>query len=78
MGLAGVVQAEVTRFDGRPVNGFGRENAVPITGDSLDHPVLWQARGETYSLDRLPPEVRDQPVRLRFWLRQARVFALRR
>lgn len=76
-GPAGMIRAEVADFDGRVVEGFERENAVPIAGDSLDHRVAWRAAGETCTLDQLPPELRDQPVRLRFWLHQARVFALR-
>lgn len=73
----GVIRAEIADFDGAVVEGFERENAVPVTGDSLDHPVTWQRAGETYTLNRLPPELRDRPVRLRFWLHQARIFALR-
>ncbi len=75
--IAGQVEAEAVDFDGKPIDGFGRKDAVPVVGDSLDHDVLWRKSGESYDLGALPADLRDKPVRLRFWMRQARIFALR-
>ncbi|MAG35096.1 MAG: hypothetical protein CL878_02450 [Dehalococcoidia bacterium] len=75
--VAGRIEAEVAGFDGEVIPGFERQSAVPLTGDELNHDLLWQSEGQTYTLDQLPPRLRDQPIRLRLWLRQARVHALR-
>ena len=73
----GVIEAEVTSFDGfSVVEGFSRADSVKITGDSLEREVLWQRDGKTYSLEALPAELRDKAVRLRLWIRQGRIFAL--
>ena len=74
---AGVIEAELATFDGYSVvKGFSRSDAVPITGDALEHKVLWQRDGKTYSLDALPEKYEGKAVRLRLWIRQAKVHAL--
>ena len=74
---SGAIEAEVATFDGfSVVEGFARTDSVKITGDSLEHEVLWQRDGKTYSLDALPKELQGKAVRLRFWIRQGRIFAL--
>ena len=77
VGIAGTIQAEVSTFDGMPIEGFERENSVPIVGNSLDHKILWKRDGNEVSLDALPAELRDKPVRLRIWARQSHIFSLR-
>lgn len=75
---SGTIQAEIATFDGFSViDGFSRSQSVEITGDSLKHELLWRHGNEIYSLDALPPEFQDKPVRLRLWISQADVFALR-
>ena len=74
---SGEIRAEVARFDGYAVvDGFSKDNAVPMTGDSLDHKILWQRDGKTYSLEALPEQYQGKAVRLRLWIKQARVYAL--
>ena len=74
---SGAIEVEVATFDGfSVVEGFARTDSVKIAGDSLQHEVLWQRDGKTYSLDALPGELQGKAVRLRFWIRQGRIFAL--
>jgi hypothetical protein len=75
---SGAIEAEIASFDGSSiVEGLARSDSVKITGDSLDHKILWQRDGKTYSLDALPDELKHKPIRLRLWIRQGKVFALR-
>jgi hypothetical protein len=64
----GSVRVEVLDADGYRVRGFTREEAIPITGDDLRHPVRWRER-----------EVTDLPAgeyMLRLHLDQADVYAM--
>ena len=72
----GTIRAEVVTFDGKAIEGFSKDDAVPIDGDSLDHPLEWTSDGNRYNLAKLPSQVKD-PVRLRLWMHNAKVFALR-
>lgn len=74
---AGQIRAELADFNGVTIKGFEHKKSVIITGESLDHQIFWQADGKTYMHDALPPNMRDQPIRLRLWLRQAHIHALR-
>ncbi len=75
---SGSIEAEIATLDGSSVvEGFTRSDSVKITGDSLDHEILWQRDGRTYALSALPEELRNKPLRLRLWIRQGKVFALR-
>jgi len=78
-GKVGAIQVEVVNFEGNPasVEGFTREDSVAMTGDSLDHELLWHKDGRTYRLDALPEKYRRTPVRLRLWITQSRVHAMR-
>jgi hypothetical protein len=53
----GVVRVEVLGADGRPLPGYGLEDAIPVSGDTLDTLVTWSGR------DRLPS--RTDGIRLR-------------
>ena len=74
---AGAIRAELADFGGTPLPGFGRGDSELVSGDSFAHELRWQSNGESYSLDALPAGLRHQPLRLRLWLRQARVYSLR-
>lgn len=63
----GEVRARLLTSDGRPVRGFGFEECLPITGDSLDAGVTWKGK------KKLP---KNQPVRLELQLRSAKLYAL--
>jgi len=77
VGKAGWVRPEVADMGGNAIEGFTRAEAAPLTGDAAAHDVQWQKRGRTYGLGALPAVARGKPVRLRFWLEQAKIFALR-
>jgi len=65
---AGCIRVEVLNADGRRLRGFAAEDAVPITGDGLRHPVRWQGK-----------DVTDLPAgtyMLRLYLENAEVFAM--
>ena len=62
----GGVAVEVTDADGAPIPGYGREDARPIRGDATRQAAVWRER-------RTIPAGR--PVRLRFHLRQARLYS---
>jgi hypothetical protein len=70
----GSVRVEVLNADGRRLVGFAAEDAVPITGDGLRHPVRWAKSRTSQGKD-----VTDLPVgtyMLRLHLENAEVFAV--
>ncbi len=66
---AGSVQVEIQDEQGRPLPGFSLADMEPLFGDEMDALVKWQAGGDLTDL-------MGQPVRFRFVLRDADVFAL--
>lgn len=66
----GSVQVEVQDENGRAIPGFGRNDMAPLFGDELDAAVTW---GKSGNLSRLA----GRPVRLRFVLKDADLYALR-
>ena len=64
----GEVRVEVLNADGYRIRGFTREDAAPIRGDSLSHPVSWADR----NLDDLSPG----KYMLRLHLQRAELFAI--
>lgn len=67
---AGSIRVEVQDAQGQPLPGFGLDDMVHWFGDALDAPMSWKNGGD---LSRLA----GQPVRLRFELKDADLFALR-
>ena len=67
---AGSVQVEVQDENGRPLPGFALADMAPLFGDELDGAVKWKTASTLPNLD-------GQPVRLRFVLKDADLFALR-
>lgn len=65
VGAAGGLTVEPLDPDGRPIAGFGASE--PLRGDSLRHAVAWRA-GQIAAL-------RGRPLRLRFRLQRASLFA---
>ena len=76
-GPHGSVRVEVADFAGTAIPGFTRADSIPMCDDRPDHTPLWCSGGASYSLAQVPDEYRGKPVRLRIWLQQARLFALR-
>jgi len=66
----GVIRVEIQNEHGNPRPGFTMEDMEAIYGDELDRPVAWQNGGELSSLI-------GQPIRLRFLLKDADLYAMR-
>jgi hypothetical protein len=65
----GHVAAEVTDLEGDPIEGFSRDDCVPLEmTDTLNHAVAWKG-------ERDLAELRDAPVRLRFYVRGAKLYS---
>ena len=67
---AGSIQVEIQDVSGRAMAGFSLEDMNPLFGDALDCGVTWKGGGELKALS-------GRPVRLRFVMRDADLFALR-
>lgn len=65
---AGGVRVEIQDVAGTPMPGFSLADCPPIFGDSLARTVMWKAGGNVSTLA-------GKPVRLRFDLKDADVFA---
>jgi hypothetical protein len=63
----GEIQVQVLAANGQPIPGFGRADCAPIRGDVLAAPVRWL---------RPLSALEGRPVRLEFFLKNARLFAL--
>jgi hypothetical protein len=68
--VSGHVRVEVQEADGTPIDGFELHDMDDIYGDELDHPVSWRGA------DGLS-DLAGTPIRLRFELKDADVFAMR-
>ncbi len=69
-GAAGSVTVEIQDAGGQPVPGFTIADCQTITGDSLDRVVTWKGAADVSSLA-------GKPIRLRWVLKDADVFAFR-
>ncbi len=67
---AGSIRVEAQDADGRPVPGFALHDMAPWFGDALDAAVAWKNGGDISALAA-------RPVRLRFEMKDADLFALR-
>ena len=65
---AGSVRVEIQDVSGKACPGFSLEDCPPLFGDSLERAVTWKSGGDVSALTR-------KPVRLRFVLQDADVFA---
>lgn len=65
---AGVVRVELQNPDGTPIPGHTLADCDEIFGDALDRPTSWQGKADLSSQ-------RGKPVRLRFQLKDADLFA---
>jgi hypothetical protein len=71
----GRVRVELCTFEGRSIEGFGRDDCVPVQGNSPDHPVTWRRTGKARRLEEAVAETGGVPLRLRFFLEQATLYA---
>ena len=67
---AGSVQVEIQDEAGKAIPGFALNDMAPRFGDELEATMIWGASGDVSRLA-------GRPVRLRFVLKEADVFALR-
>ena len=67
---AGSIRVEVQDAAGTPLEGFGLDDCSVIFGDELEREVRWKGGPDVSSLA-------GRPVRLRFALEDADLFALR-
>jgi len=67
---AGTVRVELQDAAGKPIAGRALDDCPDIFGDSLEHVVTWKAGSDLGALA-------GTPVRLRFTLRDADIYALR-
>jgi len=65
---AGGVQVELQDANGHALPGFALEDCPPLFGDTIERTVTWKSGGDVSSLA-------GKPVRLRFVLRDADVYA---
>ena len=66
---AGSIRVEIQDEDGRPIEGYSATDCVELYGDELDGAVAWSKGAD---LDALA----GRPIRLRFILRDADLYAL--
>ncbi|MSU34295.1 MAG: hypothetical protein EXS36_04150 [Pedosphaera sp.] len=73
-GASGEVRCEIQSANGSAVEGFSLEDCEPFTGDKIEHGMQWKVRpGKAApNLNALA----GQPVRLRFVLRDADLYAI--
>lgn len=67
---AGGVRVELQDPDGQPLPGFALEDSDEIVGDEFERIVTWKGSGDVSALA-------GQPVRIRFALKDADLYALR-
>ena len=66
---AGSVHVELQDAHGRPLDGFELGSSIKMFGDEIDRRVAWKDRPDLSSLA-------DRPIRVRFVLKDADLYAL--
>lgn len=66
---AGSIRVEIQKPDGTPYPGFSLADSDEMIGDRIDQTVSWSGRSDL-------SELANQPIRLRFVLRDADLFSL--
>jgi hypothetical protein len=66
----GRLRVEVLDGGGQPILGFRKETCQVMQADSVDAPILWRVPTSLADL-------KDRPLRLRFWLENVRLYAYR-
>mgnify|MGYP003730968769 CR=1 FL=1 len=67
---AGSIRVEIQDESGKAIEGFGFDDMAPLFGDEVDGGVMWKKGSDLSAL-------RGKPVRLRFVMKDADLFALR-
>jgi len=71
----GCVRVELCTFNGGKIEGFGKDECTPLSADKLSHTVAWRHAGRTRGLGDALRETSGNPIRIRFYLNQARLYA---
>lgn len=66
---AGSIRVEIQDTDGKPLPGYGASDCAELLGNRLAWPVKWKSGGDV-------SKVAGQPVRLRFVMKDADIFAI--
>jgi hypothetical protein len=69
-GATGSVQVEIQDADGKPLPGFALDDCPPIWGDEIGRVVGWKNSPDLSTLA-------GKPVRLRFVMKDADLYAFR-
>ena len=64
----GAIRVEILDVDGKPVAGFGDDDALPVTGNSVRQQVRWSGQQSLRSLQ-------GNPLLLRFHLRNSKLYS---
>ena len=67
-GGGGSIRVEILEEDGTPIPGFTLQESDWIVGNSVRYPVTWKGKADVKELE-------GKPVRLRFVMRDARLYA---
>ncbi|MDB4679999.1 MAG: hypothetical protein P8M30_03960 [Planctomycetaceae bacterium] len=67
---AGAIHVEFQDIDGKPIEGFTREDCAVIFGDSVSRTVTWKSEANVSALE-------GQPIRLLFELKDADLYSFR-
>jgi hypothetical protein len=66
----GYVKVEIQNTDGKPVPGYSLSDAEELIGNYIEHPASWRSGTDVSPLS-------NQPVRLRFVMKDADLYSLR-
>jgi len=66
----GSVRVEISSPDGSPIEGYRLSDCDPVVGDDIEYTVSWNGSSDV-------GELTDRPIRLRFVLQEADLYALR-
>jgi hypothetical protein len=66
----GCLRVEIQDADGRPIDGFGLSDCLPISGDAIEQTIAWK-NGDDVS------RLAGKPIRLRFQLKSADLYSFR-
>ena len=67
---AGDITVEILDENGKPLDGYAKDDCNPVFGDSPEKKVYWKKGSDL-------PELKGRPVQLRFFIRDADLYSFR-
>jgi len=64
----GSIVAEALGAEGKVIEGFSKEDCIPITTDSVRHVLRWKGKTDCHL-------IQARPIRLRFYLKKAKLYS---